>query len=62
MSAGTMGERVVELGQIEGPPGLVMVQHLGHSEICEVPVVVQDLDCVFSPFQYMSPLFKPTYD
>ena len=62
MSAGSMDERVVELGQVEGPPGLTAVQCLGHLEVCEVLVVVQDLNCVFSPFQYMSPLFEPAYD
>ena len=50
MSASSMGERVVESGQIEGPLGLMTVQRLGRSEIHEVSVVVQNLDCVFSPF------------
>ena len=59
MSASSMGKRVVESGQIEGPPGLMTVQY---SEICEVSVVVQDLDHVFSPFQYVSPLLKSMYD
>ena len=44
-----IGERVVELGQIEGPLGLTMVQRLGRSEICDVSVVVQDLNHVFIP-------------
>ena len=48
MSTGFMGEGVVESGQIEGPLGLVVVQHLGHLEIHEVSVVIQDH--VFSPF------------
>ena len=46
MSAGSMGKRVVELGQVEGPLGLMAVQCLGHLKICEVPVVIEDLDCV----------------
>ena len=50
MSAGSVGEGVVKSGQIEGPSGLMVVQHLGHSEVCEVSVVIQDLDRVFSPF------------
>ena len=62
MSTGSMGEGVVKSGQIEGPPGLTAVQRLGHSEIHEVSVVIQDLDCVFSPFQYVSPLLKSAYD
>ena len=50
MSTSSMGEGVVELGQIEGPSGLMAVQRLGHLEICEVLVVIQDLNRVFSPF------------
>ena len=59
MSSGSMGEGVVKLGQIEG---LMVVQCLGRSEICDVSVVIQDFDHVFSPFQYVSPLFKSMYD
>ena len=40
MSAGSMGKGVVKSGQIEGPLGLTAVQHLGHSEIREVLVVI----------------------
>ena len=50
MSTGSMGEGVVELGQIEGPSGLMVIQCLGRSEVREVSVVIQDLDHVFSPF------------
>ena len=50
MSACSVGKGVVKLGQIKGPPGLTAVQHLCHSEICEVLVVIQDFYCVFSPF------------
>ena len=50
MSTGSMGKGVVELGQIEGPSSLTAIQRLGCSEVCEVSVVIQDLDCVFSPF------------
>ena len=50
MSTGSMGEGVVESGQIEGPLGLMAIQHLGHLEVCEVSVVIQDLDRVFSSF------------
>ena len=50
MSTGSMGEGVVELGQIKGSPGLTVVQHLGCEEIHEISVVIQDLNCVFSPF------------
>ena len=59
---GSVGERVIEPRQVEGPLGLTMVQGLCHSKICEVPVVVQDLNCVLSSFQYMSPLFKSAHD
>ena len=40
MPTGSMGEGVVELGQIEGLPGLMAVQRLGRLEICEVSVVI----------------------
>ena len=50
MSTSSMGGRVVESGQIEGPLGLMMVQCLGHLEIHGVSVVIHDLDRVFSPF------------
>ena len=50
MSTSSMGEGVIEPGQIEGPSGLTAIQCLGHSEVREVLVVIQDLDCVFSPF------------
>ena len=46
MSTGSMGEGVVESAQIEGPLGLRAVHCLGRSEIHEVSVVIQDLDCV----------------
>ena len=62
MFTGSVGERVIELRQVEGPPGLTTVQGLCCSKIHEVPVVVQDLNRVLSPFQYMSPLFKSVYD
>ena len=40
MPTGSMGKGVIESGQIVGPPGLTAVQRLGHSEICEVSVVI----------------------
>ena len=40
MSTSSMGERVVESGQTEGPLGLRVIQHLGHSEVHEVSVVI----------------------
>ena len=62
MSTGSMGEGVVELGQIEGPSGLTVIQCQGHSEVCEISVVIQDLNHVFSPFWYVSPLLKSADD
>ena len=59
---GPVGERVVKPRQVEGPPGLTTVQGLCCLKIREVPVVVQDLNCVFCSFQYMSPLFESAYD
>ena len=37
---GSVGEGVVESGQVEGPLGLAMVQNLGCPKICEIPVVI----------------------
>ena len=62
MFTGPVGERVVKPRQVEGPPGSTTVQGLCRLKICEVPVVVQDLNRVFFSFQYMSPLFESTYD
>ena len=62
MPASSVCKGVIESGQIEGPLSLVIIQGLGCSEICEVSMVVQDLNCVFSPFQDVSPLLKPMYD
>ena len=62
MTAGSVGERVIEPRQVEGLPGLMMVQGLCHSKIREVPVVVQDFNHVLSSFQYMSPLLQSAYD
>ena len=45
MSTSSMGEGV-KLGQIEGLAGLMAIEHLGHSKVCEVSVVIQDLDHV----------------
>ena len=57
MLTGSVGERVIEPGQVEGPPGLMTVQGQCCSKIREVPMVIQDLEHVFSSFQYMSPFF-----
>ena len=46
----------------EGPSCLLAVQALGHPEVCEVPVVIQDLYRVFGPFQDMSPFLKALED
>ena len=62
MSTGSMDEGVVKLGQIEGPLGLMAIQCLGRSEVREVSVVIQDLDCVFSSFYYVSPLLESADD
>ena len=62
VSTGSVGERVIELGQVERPPGLTTVQGLCHLKICEVPMVIQDLNHMFGSFQYMSPFFQSMYD
>jgi len=41
---------------------LPVVQVLGPPEVCEVPMVVQDLYGVFGSFQNMSPLFQASDD
>ena len=61
MSTSSM-EKKKKSGQIEGPLGLMVVQHLGLLEIREVSVVIQDFNHVFSPFWYVSPLLKSAYD
>ena len=38
-----------ELHEPEGPASLLAIQVLGYSEVCEVPVVIQDFYCVLSP-------------
>jgi len=55
-------EREVKPGQEEGPACLLVVQVLGAPEVCEVPVVVQDLYGVFGSFHNVSPLFQVSYD
>ena len=40
MSTGSMGEGVIESGQIKGPSGLAAIQCLGHLEVHEVSVVI----------------------
>ena len=36
--------------QAKGTTSLLAVQVLRHSEICDVPVVIQDFYCMLSPF------------
>ena len=52
----------VKLCESEGPVCLLVVQVLGHSEVHEVPVVIQELYHVLSPFQDVSPFFKALDD
>jgi len=55
-------EREVKTGQEERPVFLPAVQVLGPPEVCEIPMVVQDLYGVFGSFQNMSPLFQASDD
>ena len=57
-----MDEQEVKPGQEEGTACLPAVQVLGLSEVCEVPMVIQDLYCVLGPFQNVSPLFQALDD
>ena len=41
---------------------LLVVLVLGCSEVCQVPVVIQELYHVFGPFQDMSPLLEALDD
>ena len=60
--AGSVGERVVKLRQVEGPMGLVTIQGLGCLKVCEILVVVQNLDHVLHSFKDVSPLLESAYD
>jgi len=53
-----MDEGEVKSGQEEGPECFPVVQVLGCLEICEVPMVIQDLYCVSSSLQDVPPFFQ----
>ena len=53
-----MNQGEVEPCEPEGPVALPMVHSLGSSEVCEVPVVIQDLYCILSPLQNVSPFLE----
>jgi len=50
VSSQLVNQSEVESCEPEGPTGLPTVQILGRSEVHEVPVVIQDLYCILSPF------------
>ena len=51
-----MNEGEIEPGEVKGPASLPTIQVLRCLEVCEVPVVIQDLYGVLFPFQDFSPL------
>ena len=57
VSPRSVDEQEVKPGQEEGPACLPAVQVLGHSEVHEVLMFIEDLYHVLGPFQNVSPLF-----
>ena len=57
-----MDERVIEPGEVEGPPGLPPIELLRGAEVLEVFVVRPDLDRVFRALQEVSPFLQRTDD
>jgi len=55
-------EGIVKAGEAKRPAGLVLVQGLGHSKVCEILVVVQNLNHVLGSLKDMSPLLESAYD
>src|SRR5215471_6857552 len=55
-----MTEGEVEASQIEGPPGLAMVQFLGRSEVLQVLMVGPNLHRMLGSLQKVSPLLQCT--
>jgi len=62
MSSQSVNQGEIEPCKPEGPVGLPMVQILGSPEVREVPVVIQDLYCILSPLQNMSPFLEALDD
>jgi len=46
----------------EGPASLLVVQILGHPKVCEIPMIIQDLYCMFSSFQNVPPFLQSSDD
>ena len=53
-----MDDGEVKSGQEEGPACLLVVQVLGHPEVHEAPMVIQDLYCASSSLQDVPPFFQ----
>jgi len=62
MSSQSVNQGEIESREPEGPVGLLAVQILGSPEVREVPVVVQDLYCILSPLQNVSPFLEASDD
>ncbi|KAG6869884.1 hypothetical protein C0992_001696, partial [Termitomyces sp. T32_za158] len=48
----------VEVGEVQGPPGLAAVELLGHPEVLQVLVVRPDFELVPRTLQEMAPLLQ----
>jgi len=53
-----MNDEEVKSGQKEGPACLPVIQVLGHPEVHEAPMVIQDLYCASSSLQDVPPFFQ----
>jgi len=55
-------EREDEVGEVERPSGLPLIQLLGHHEVLQVLVIRPDLALVFSAFDEVLPLLESSDD
>ena len=62
MPTSSVYKGIVEVGEVKRPVGLAPVQGLGHSKVCEILVVIQNLNCVLGSLKDMSLLLKSAYD
>jgi len=55
-------EHEVEVGEVERPSGLPLVQLLGHHEVLQILVIRTDLTLVFCAFDEVPPLLESSDD
>src|SRR5882724_11636032 len=58
----SVNQSEIEPCEPEGSAGLPTVQILGSPEVREVPEVIQDLYCILSPLQNISPFLEASDD